>query len=189
MKWFKKSFCAILLGILASSCSKQDLQSKMSFQCASSKPLEKLKKLTDVKNTFSIKIPKNWKKELYVSSKESRIYFADTTKELEDAYIFDIGYLQEPQTIDSNFTSNFQKELIKKNQILDQSGKFFHAEKEGYFFLSSSKNFGMSAKNLHVYISGNTFCYRIKIDVYGDQNIESRFCEALQFFDRISFHK
>jgi hypothetical protein len=187
--WFKKSYCAILLGILASSCSVNDLQSKLSFQCSSSKSLENLKKLTDVKNTFSIKIPKNWKRELYVSSKESRIYFADTTKELEDAYIFDIGYLKESQAIDNNFIANFQKELTKNNQILEQSGKFFHAEKKGYFFLSSSENFGMSSKNLHVYIQGNTFCYRVNIDVYGDQNIESRFCEALQFFNGISFHK
>jgi hypothetical protein len=185
MKWFKKSFCAILLAVLVANCSKTDLPNKLSFTCDASKSLASLKKITDVKNTFTVKIPENWKRELYVSSIESRIYFADTTKELNNAFIFDIGYLQESQVIDSNFTSNYQKTLTKKNQILAQSGKFLHATKESYFFLSSSDSFGIKSQNLSIFIPGSTFYYRVKIDVYGDQNIESRFCEALQVFDRI----
>jgi len=57
---------------------------------------------------------------LHVRSKASRIYFDGKTKELRDAFIFDVGYLQNKEAMNSNFSSNFQKELTKKNQKLEQ---------------------------------------------------------------------
>ena len=189
MKSFFKTRCVILLCILLSNCSKNDLQSKLNFQCNEKNKLEALKKLTDVKNTFSIEIPKNWKREFYVSSEVSRLYFADTTRALSDAFIFDIGYLQKIQSSDSSFLTEIKKELDTEQRIFLQSGSFLRDDEKSYFFLTSSDEFGLTAQNLWIYIPRKTFFYHVKIDVYGNENMETRFCEALQFFNRISFHK
>ena len=74
--------------LLLCSCSQQSEVSKK-FNC---KPTNftNLEKIEDVKNLFSLEIPKKWKTNLYYDDLQSSIYTADTTKQLTETFLLDI---------------------------------------------------------------------------------------------------
>ncbi|MFC2109984.1 hypothetical protein ACFLRU_06645 [Bacteroidota bacterium] len=174
---------SLFILLFFSSCKQQSIKHTLAFDCETTNYLQQLIKIKDAKKTFELSIPENWKRELFVDTNESRLYCADTTKELNEAYIFDLGYFNNEIKFDNSFISNLTNELSNDNII--KKGTFNEKNRAYYYILSSSKNLGFPSKNLTIYLKNkNNGHYRLKLDVYGDKNTTQRFCEALSIFDK-----
>jgi len=176
--------------LIISSCTNNTIASTLGYSCVSEKGFTNLKSLTDVKNNFEIKIPEHWKKEFFVDNSESRLYCADTTKELNSTYIFDLGHYSGKLKIDTAFIKKAKKAISKNgSELILKSKKITFQNKPGYCFVSKSTSEKFEYQTLHAYISNkNNTYYLLKIDVYGTTHIEERFCEALSLFKNTQMH-
>ena len=74
----KISHLALLLLVLVSYTSCKSNKLSEEFKC-SSPSFSNLEEITDFKKNFVMKLPKNWKTNLYYDEMVSSIYTADTT--------------------------------------------------------------------------------------------------------------
>lgn len=171
------------------SCTDESIDKKLGFNCGKTIDFTNLKSTDDAKNKFSIAIPTNWKKELFVDVAESRLYCADTTKELNNTYIFDLAHYEGNLVLDSAFVKKAKQEILSfsTSKILKTNHLKFQ-KKTAYSILSSTKNLGFDSQHLLVYVLSNKNSYYVfKADVYGLENVDERFCEALQLFNNVIF--
>jgi hypothetical protein len=167
------------------SCNSNSLKKKIGFDCDSSSAFNNLIEIKDAKLTFETQIPSNWKRELFVDNYESRLYAADTTKELNNAYIFDLGHYSGELKIDKNFKTKISNEINSlNNSKITEEKTFIHKEKEVFYISYSSENANITLNNIQLYLKNkNNSFYKLKIDVYGKENIEQRFCNAIELFE------
>ena len=181
----KKQILAIFIG-----CSDNTLKNTTDFDCQSSIKIDNLKNCKEPNGNYEINLPKNWKKEFFVSENESRLYFADTTKELNQTYIADIGLYYKKTEIDENFLQEKITSIQQDNYLnLISSEKIKFQEKQGYFFHTSQVLENSEKTSLEIYLQNrNKSFFLIKIDVYGNENKTERFCEALTIIEGSNFY-
>lgn len=177
------SACLISLTLL--SCNTNSLKRNIGFDCDATSDFSNLIEIKDAKLTFETKIPSNWKRELFVDNYESRLYAADTTKELNHAYIFDLGHYSGELIIDKNFKTKISNEINSLNKSKITEAKIFtYKEKEVFYISYNSENGNIASNNIQLYLKNkNNSYYKLKIDVYGKTNIEQRFCKAIELFE------
>ncbi|AUC23323.1 hypothetical protein BTO15_15005 [Polaribacter sejongensis] len=77
----------ILASLVFFSCSHQtEIHKHFNCKPTTFKDLEEVK---DVKNLFSLELPKSWKTNLYYDDIQSSIYTADTTKQLTESLLLE----------------------------------------------------------------------------------------------------
>ena len=181
---------AIAILLSSTNCKDKKLSDSSIFTCIEKTKLSNLKRTKEPNGNFEIKIPENWKKEFFISERESRLYFADTTQELNHSYITDIGLYQNKNVIDAVFFKN-KLERIKNDTLLEltSSGKIIFQEKPGYIFYTTQKKQNTEKNTFEIYLQNrNRSYYLIKVDVFGNENKESRFCEALALIEKGNFY-
>jgi hypothetical protein len=181
---------AIAIVLSFTNCKDKKVSVSSIFNCIEETKLSNLKETKEPNGNFEIKIPENWKKEFFISERESRLYFADTTQELNHSYITDIGLYQNKKVIDSVFFKN-KLERIKNDTLLEliNSGNMTFQEKPCYIFYTTQNKQNLEKSTFEIYLQNrNRSYYLIKVDVYGNENKESRFCEALDLIEKGNFY-
>tara|TARA_B100000809_G_scaffold264657_1_gene321076 strand:+ start:4723 stop:5136 length:414 start_codon:yes stop_codon:yes gene_type:complete len=134
-----------------------------------------------------MKIPLSWKKEMFVNQNETRLYFADTTRQLNETFIIDIGLNFSKTKIDSTFIREIKKQIQEnKNTKLIKESKITLKEKPGFVIQTKIEELSIEKNCIEIYLNNkNDSYYILKIDAYGKENIESRFCEAIQLLNHL----
>ena len=89
-----------LIGVVFSSCKNSQFERE--FSCDTPMSFSNTKKYKDVLNHFEIDVPKNWKTSLYYDEYQSKLYTADTTRNLSESYIIDVTWHQGELIIDDD---------------------------------------------------------------------------------------
>ena len=183
------SFFSFLLFLV--SCQQASLQKALFESCKSTRQEQAQKNIKDPHKRFEISIPSNWKKEFFIDSSSTRFYCADTTKELTDTYIIEIGHYTKNTTLDTLFVKTIEGEVLQKeNGEVLQSKHVRLGEKKGYSIHSKYKRLGFDFQTVQSYFPNtNGSLYLLKVEAYGIENSEARLCEGMALLDRALLHE
>ncbi|WP_460190724.1 hypothetical protein [Urechidicola sp. KH5] len=158
------------------SCDKHTHGLYKDLACSTSAPNNTFTK-QDYQKNFSIKIPRHWKHSGFSDELQSSIMAADTLKQLSESYILDIAFKNGEITIDQNFIETFNKQ-IPYDVIYNAVEPF----KDHASFWQVAKG-TKQGYNYHVFqqvIKKNATSFiELKIELFGDQLVDERLCEAL----------
>jgi len=173
-----------LILITATSCLKKTVL-ETTFDCSNSFSFSDTKKVKDIKKNFTISIPENWKTQLYYDEFQSDIFTADTTKNLSNTYIIDTSW----KLGELNLSKEFETKLISSTDMDVVNSKFENIqEKPAFWYLLKGKNKGFDYQVLQIFVKTSVDTYlEIKTEVYGNKNVEERFCESMQIIKSIQF--
>jgi len=183
-----KSFMPIVfISMCIISCNKTAL--KQAYSCSSQSFSKTTEKVIDVKKNFSIEIPTHWKTNLFYDTLQSSIYSADTTKQLTETVLIDITQLQ----IGYQFDEHFKKQLKLNDSIRSLKNKsqntFQFKGNNALYAISSGKKGNFTYQILNIFVrKNNSNSFHIKTEVYGDSNVNNRFCKAIHTLNSITFN-
>ena len=180
----KKIILLIGASLLLLSCSQQS-EISSDFNCKTSifKDLEEVK---DVKNLFSVQIPKTWKTNLYYDQIQSSIYTADTTKQLTETLLLDFTIINKNIKFDTAFKLKQEQENLTKKLIKIKSKETSIINKPTYFTISKGKKGSYDYQVCHFFIKVNEQNFILaKAEVYGDSLVNKRLCKAFSFIENI----
>ena len=174
------TFCIVF------SCKKESVLDA-TFDC-STKRISNSERVTDFKKNFSIVIPKKMKKELYYNSFQSEIFAADTTKQLSETFIIKISNNSGQLIYNDKFFKSIDSLSKIQEQILVESQIEPFKEKEMYWnvYKSTKKGFTFHQFNSYIKIANDSFINSV-IEIYGDEKINERLCEAISILKTIEF--
>ncbi len=157
----------------------------MEFDCNANTSHYSKTLIKDPKKTFEIEIPTNWKREFFIDNGESRLYCADTTKELTKTYILDLGYYEGNIELTDVFVEKIKNRILQSSDAkILKTSKFKSHNKEGIAILYNSSFLNFKSKTLQAYLKNNNEShYLLKIDTYGEEITDRRICEALSLFE------
>lgn len=176
-----KLFTLLVILTLCLGCNqKSDLLNV--FNCDYPQGTIDFKTLNDINKTYSISFPSHWKSSFYFDENQSDIYLADTTKSLTSTYILNISKKNGILTVDENLSSKLNSAISKENLQLVKSDSLIYLESTSYYIHAKGfkNNFNYQHINILKPSKANTFL-DIKIEVYGDEKVNERFCEAIYF--------
>jgi hypothetical protein len=178
------SFCLLLFTFI--SCSKPSELSN-EFNCGSVN-FENTKQISDFNKNFKISIPTSWKTKLYYDNFSSEIYAADTLKQFLETYIISTSYNLGEVNFNANYFKRNDSLATSKGLKIIQSKKIQFQSKESYYYLlkGMKNNFPYHQFQLTVKLTENSF-FNSYIDIYGEDAVEERICEAITILDEIEF--
>ncbi|MCL7762807.1 hypothetical protein MPF19_05215 [Polaribacter sp. Z014] len=182
-----KNFLLIIIALhLFISCSHPS-EIRKNFNCKpySFKNLEEVK---DVKNLFSIEIPKTWKTNLYYDDLQSSIYTADTIKQLTESLLLDVTFINKSINFDTSFKLEQEQENLSKRLIKIKSEETTFLEKPSYYTVSKGKKGKFEYQVCHLFIKINEQNFILaKAEVYGDSLVNNRLCKAFTLIEKIKY--
>lgn len=178
----KKYF--LICFLICVSCKKQTQLSK-EFHCKTSS-LEYLETVKDVRNAFSISIPKNWNTNLYEDAIQSSIFSANTTKQLTETFLIDVSYIKNNLQFNDLFKLKIEQENLAKNLIQKNAKEIKILDKPAYIVVSKGKKSSFLYQKLQAFIKINQKHFILaKAEIYGDSLAENRLCEAISLIEKI----
>lgn len=170
----------IALSLLYSCNQKSELA--LYFNCNKDYGNYNLKTLSDINKNYSITFPDHWKSSLYFDEYQSDIYIADTTKSLTSTFILNISNKKGNLILDENFKTKLSSELNLQNLQLIKIDTFQYLETKSYFVhaIGNKNNYSYNLIEIYKPSDINTF-FDVKIELYGDNQINERICEAIYF--------
>lgn len=183
----KLTIITLLITLSFFSCKKDALSTE--FNCSSSSVGE-TKETIDILKKFKLNIPTNWKKQLYYDEYKSQINTADTTKNLTETYLLNISWHQGELLFDESFNNRIKTNLANEKLEVEKSGKTVFKDKETYYNLSKGQ-FGDYPYNLlQIFVKSGTDDYLLFVTkVYGDKNVNERFCESISIVNDLTILK
>lgn len=180
----KNILLIIIASLLFFSCAHQTEISKY-FNCKTTS-FKNLEVVEDVKNVFSIEIPKTWKTNLYYDDLQSSIYTADTTKQLTESLLLDVTFINKNINFDTSFKLEQEQENLSKRLIKIKSEETTFLEKPSYYTVSKGKKreFNYQVCNIFIKINDQSFILA-KAEVYGDSLVNKRLCNAIALIENI----
>lgn len=172
--------------ILISSCTvKSDVLKNM--DCPQERYFN-LENIEDVKKSFIVQFPDDWKTNLYYDESQSSIYTADTTKQLTETMLLDITSVSEKITFDSLFVKKLKQNLKQQNLQETSTKELYFQNKKAYFSkaIGKKRSFDYHIVNLFVAISQNNYIHG-KVEVYGDSLVNERICKGLHLIEKIQY--
>ena len=170
--------------LLFCSCSHPSEVSKK-FNCKPTS-FSKLEKIKDVKNLFSVEIPKTWKTNLYYDDLQSSIYTADTTKQLTESLLLDFTFINKNISFDTSFKLKQEQENLSKNLIKITSEETVLLDKPSYYTVSKGKKGKFEYQVCHFFIKINKQNFiLVKAEIYGDSLVNERLCNAFALIEKI----
>lgn len=183
------SFFFVCITFLSlNGCSKNKISDHLNFSCNTNYKFTNLKACLEPNENYKINLPNNWKREFFVSKNESRLYYADTTKELHKTYISDVGLYFKKTNINQDFLVGRISELEQDYgmQVIDSRNIVFQ-KKKGLLIYVSKETPAINSIELYLQNKNNSY-FLIKIDVYGNENQHERLCEALSIIEISEFY-
>jgi len=174
-------FIASLLFI---SCDKNSTIRK-EFDC-DSKTFNNLEAVDDVKNLFSVDLPKDWKINLYQDEIQSSIFTADTTKQLTETVLLDVTFINKKINFDDVFLLKQDQENLANELIRIKLKELIFLEKPTYYMVYKGKKgkFDYQVSNTFIKVNESNFILA-KTEVYGDSIVNQRFCKAFSLMENI----
>lgn len=182
--YFLLGFTLVLL--LVGCQHKTDLSK--TFSCKDRIQLQDIELVSDFNNNFNIKLPKYWNTKLYYDNVQSEIFSADTIKSLTDSYIINFAWVHDTIQISDKLQEKVLQ--ISNKNAMKTAKESFHNFKgrKAYAHLGLGTSNDYSFRVFQYYIKFNEESYmRVKTEFYGDNNFESRFCEAIAIIETIDF--
>jgi len=179
---------SIITILLFFSCAKQTNLTK-EFACKSSHQLQQLEAVDDFNKSFTISLPKYWNTKLYYDNTQSEIFSADTIKNLTESYIMDFAMVLSNIEISKELQKKVQQKSM--DNALETNKDSFHSFKgyDAYAYLGKGSSMGYVFYVFQYYIKINEEQYmQIKTEFYGEDNFDSRLCEALSLIETIKIH-
>lgn len=162
--------------VLFVSCDKHTHGLYKDLACQSTAPSNTFIK-QDFQKNFAIQIPSDWKHSGFSDELQSSIMAADTVKQLTESYILDVAFKNGEITINQDFIETFNKQM--PYEVVYNAVEPF---KEHASFWQVAKG-AKQGYNYHVFqqvIKKNATSFiEIKIELYGDELVDERLCEAL----------
>lgn len=181
MKPILVSFLALLLFF---SCKKHS-EIATNFKCKSA-ILHTLEEVKDVKNLFTIQLPKNWKTNLYYDAAQTSIYTADTTKQLTETLLLDVTLIENNINFNENFKLQQEQESLAKKLIQTESKELKLLSKPSFYTLSKGKKRTFNYQILKTFIKINEQNFMlVKAEIYGDSLSGKRLCKAISLIEKI----
>ena len=176
----------LFLLIVITSCEKKSkLQEE--FICET-QSLSNTEIINDFKNKFRIEIPKHWKTQLYFDTVQTQIITADTTKNYTNTYTLNFEHNSGDLQINDAFKIKLKEELQQKQlQILKNKVDTFK-EKPCIWIVSKGTKNNYDYYLFELFVkSKETSYYKISAEIYGDKNINQRFCESIAVIETLEF--
>jgi hypothetical protein len=182
---FQNSDRFIFLALLLLFSCNETSEIREHFNCETP-TFHTLEKVDDLKNLFSIDIPKDWKINLYQDEIQSSIFTADTTKNLTETVLLDVTFINKKIDFDLLFLLEQEQENLAKNLIKIKSKEFiFHKKPSIYIIYKGKKGeFPYQICNTFIKVNEENFILA-KTEVYGDSLVHKRFCKAFTFVENI----
>ena len=178
----------LFTSLLFFSCNNQSEISK-DFDCETA-TLKDLEIVEDVKNLFSIQIPKNWKTNLYQDEVQSSIFTADTIKQLTETVLLDVTFIQNKINFEDAFLLQQEQENLSKGLIKVKSKELLLLEKPSIYILYKGKKGKFTYQTCHTFIKVNesNFIFA-KTEIYGDSLINQRLCDSFSLIENIKIQQ
>lgn len=178
---------SVVFFIFISCKNKSELAAE--FNCDFNFSNQELKTLNDINKNYSITIPNTWKSSYYYNDFQSDIYVADTLKPLTSTYILNFSNKKGTFILNDDFkTKNYAELLTNGLEIIRD--KAFKNNQVSYYYVYSKgirNQFPYHQIQFYKPLNEQTF-FDIKIEIYGDQHLEERICEAIQFVELLQVH-
>ncbi len=182
-----KQVLLILVSVLFFSCGQSKLSKELGCEKTSFSNLETVE---DVHKNFSVKLPDNWKTNLYFDNSQSSIYSADTTKQLIETYLVDITMISSKIDFDNPFILDYKNQLTKNNLVESTSFQTTFLDQESYYSRALGKKNGFPYEIINLFIKVNNQAHiHAKAEVYGDSLSNERLCEAISLIEKINIKK
>ncbi len=177
---FKYTFA--FLALVLTSCSQKS-ELSLAFNCSNTRVNSDLKFIDDIHKNYRISFPVNWKSTLYFDDYQSDIYLADTTKSLTSTYILNIS--QKKGNIEFNDDLKEKIYLNSQNQQLEilAYNQFNFINSPAIYVHSKGLRNNFSYQQINILKPTINSFYDIKIELYGEENIDNRLCEAIHYIN------
>lgn len=181
-----KRYLYLIVLVLIYSCGSKSQISK-DLDC-DPETYSNLEIVEDVDKKFKVKLPDNWKTNLYFDKNQTSIFSADTTKQLTQTYTLDVTYIYNELKLDEKFLQKFKTNLTSKLLVETTSYEFKFQDKESYYSRAIGKRgqFDYQIINLFIKINNGNYMHA-KAEVYGDSLVNERFCNALSLIEKIEY--
>ena len=178
----------LLTSLLLFSCQNSS-EINRDFNCET-RAFNHLEKVDDIKNLFSIALPKDWKINLYQDEVQSSIFAADTTKQLTETVLLDVTFINHKINFDDAFLLKQEQENLAKNLIKIKSKKITLLKKPSIYIIYRGKKGAFSYATCHTFVKINdqNFIFA-KTEVYGDSLVNQKFCNSLSLIENIKIHQ
>ncbi|MDP5105086.1 hypothetical protein [uncultured Polaribacter sp.] len=178
----------LIASLLLCSCSKQSVISK-DFNCEPTS-FDNLENVDDLKNLFSLQLPKNWKINLYQDEAQSSIFTADTIKQLTETVLLDVTFVRNKINFDEAFMLQQEQEYLAKNLIRVKSKEITLLDKPALYMVYKGKKGAYPFQTCHTFIKVNdqNFIFA-KTEIYGDSLVNERLCSAFSLIENLKIHQ
>ena len=174
----------LIASLLFFSCQKE-FKITDDFNCETSN-FNNLEVVDDVKNLFSVELPKNWKINLYQDEVQSSIFAADTTKQLTETVLLDVTYINNRINFDETFLLKQEQENLANNLIKIKSKEFIFLDKPSIYMLYKGKKEGFNYQFCNTFIKINESNFiLVKTEIFGDSLVNQRSCKAFSLIENI----
>ena len=185
----KYIFVFLMMITFLSSCNSQKSEFATLFNCNQEIYNSELKTLTDIHKNYSISIPNHWKISYYYDESQSDIYVADTLKPLTSTYILNFSNKKGLLLLNEDFKKKIHDELSTNGLKIIRDKKLAKTENFDYYVYSKGirNQFPYYQIQLYKAVNKQSF-FDVKIEIYGDQQLENRICEAIHFIELLQIH-
>lgn len=176
-----------VFGIVLSSCKNSQFERE--FSCDTPMSFSNTKTYKDVLSHFEIDVPKNWKTSLYYDEYQSKLYTADTTRNLSESYIIDVSWHQGELIIDDDLERLVSEQVGREfNLIPVKAGEGEFLDYPSYYHISTGKKNNMSWHYLQIYLKyAPDEYYTLTSKIYGDELVTERICASFAVFKELEF--
>lgn len=174
--------------LLLFSCQNSS-EISLDFDC-DSENIQNLEEVKDVKNLFTLELPKTWKTNLYYDALQSSIYAADTTKQLTESLLLDITFVNKSINFDEDFKLKKEQESLSKKLIQFKTKETIVLEKPSYYTISKGIKNGFNYQICEVFMKINNQNFILaKAVTYGDSLVNERMCKAINLIEKIKINQ
>jgi len=143
--------------------------------------------IRDAKDSFEVKIGKNWKRELYVDTNQSRIYAADTTRSFSASFIVDITKFKGKIHIDDEFTQKIGSQITQQSRTyIIKQGPIVFKEHPSYVFYSFQKQTNSVIYTIECYVPHQESYFLLTAQINGSLNLEQNTAEIITIFNSLN---
>jgi len=181
-------FCLALI-LAVSSCKKSKFEQE--FECTTPMSFSNTKTYSDVLGNFEFEVPKSWKTKLYYDEYQSKLYAADTTRELSESYIIDVTWHQGELVFNEEFEKLVAHQVVNEFELIPvKEGYGDFLDKPAYYNIATGKVNNMSWHYLQIYIQHNVDeYYTLSSKIYGNDLVTERICSSFALFNELVFLK